>query len=99
MKIKKNSEKTIEHFGQFSKISGIADCILDSIDESEDYSDIYEAIVSALDDELIYYADQWEVLRFYQTPQTANWDRAIDEFIDDLQCCVDEIENEEEKGA
>lgn len=84
MKIKKNSEKTIEHFGQFSKISGIADCILDSIDESEDYSDIYEAIVSALNDELIYYA---------------NWDRAIDEFIDDLQCCVDEIENEEEKGA
>lgn len=83
MKIKKNSEKTIEHFG-FSTIRS---------------SDIYEAIVSALNDELIYYANQWEVLRFHQTPQTANWDRAIDEFYRDLQCCVDEIENEEEKGA
>lgn len=46
----------------------------------EAYNSIYEALC----DELIYTADQWTVMKDYQSPDTANYDKAFNLFYDDL---------------
>ena len=53
------------------------------LNDGED-SDKWELITNALNDEMIYYSQQWVVLKEYCTPREANWDEAISEFMDDL---------------
>lgn len=62
--------------------------VIDRIDDIEELGDddINVEVYSSIDDELIYYADQWRIMRFYQTPGDANLDEAIDQLAED---CVE----------
>lgn len=51
------------------------DCTEDEIEDELQY---------AMDDELIYDEDLWEIMKHYQLPQDANFDEAIEEFYNDL---------------
>lgn len=76
-------------------VSNIIDRI-DDIDEFKDEDEIYDAVYSALDDELIYDDDQWTVMRFYQTARDASLDEALDSLVAD---CVAIVEKIVEKGT
>ena len=58
--------------------------IIDRIDEDDFFDDRLEAVWDAIDSGLIYYDDQWEVLKHYCTPFDANWEDAIEEFANDV---------------
>lgn len=51
--------------------------ILDRIKNPDDTDDVLQAI----DASIIWYEDQWTILQEYCTPQEANWEYAIEEFI------------------
>lgn len=77
----------------YGEIAGIAERVIDRyhtyIDDG--YTDENDALFSAMDDELIYTADQWEIMKFYCTPQDANLSDAFMQFETDLmQCIMDE---------
>lgn len=92
MKIQKNQKNLNDLFG-YGEIRNIADTILDRAEENiEDYSDPYDAIVDALNDELIYEDNQWTIMKQYQRPSEANFTEAVEEFINDLNECVLKLE-------
>ncbi len=77
-----------------SDFLGIVEGIIDRIDfddvveqaydipyHADDY--LNEALTDAIDDELIYTDDQWEVLKHYCTPQNANFNDAYMALWDD----------------
>lgn len=79
-----------EHFdytGDFDFLDIVAN-VIDRIDDIEELGDddINDEVYSAIDDELIYYNDQWRIMMFYQTPGDANLDEAIDQLAED---CVE----------
>ncbi len=59
---------------------GTVEGILGRIDDYNDEEDI----MGAIDDELIYDDDQWEVMKHYQRPSEANFNEAIEYLIDDI---------------
>lgn len=71
-------------------ITPIIENILDRVENPNDDEDI----LTSLDDELIYYDDQWIVLQEYQSPQEANWNEAIEQFICDLFSIVALLQKE-----
>lgn len=80
--------KITEVFG-YREISNIARRILERIDEDE--TDAGEAVSQAMDDELIYTADQWTVIAYYSDPSDPkNLSEACEEFFGDLLECVEE---------
>ena len=65
------------------KVCEIAESIIERMEEvSED--EIGDELQYAMDLELIYTEDQWSIMAYYQTPQEANLDEAIEEFYNDL---------------
>lgn len=50
--------------------------ILNRIDNPNDDEDIWQSI----DDSIIYYKDQWTIIKEYCSPTEANWEYAIQEF-------------------
>lgn len=50
------------------KVAEIACAVLDRLDEEEMEADKCEAILSAIDDELIYTHDQWTLIQYYMNP-------------------------------
>lgn len=91
MRFKKNDEKINLMFGKYTEIGAIADSLLDRIDTVDEYDDEMDAVICAMNDYLIYYDDQWQVLQYYCTPQMADWEKATDAFINELCECLDEI--------
>ena len=71
------------------KINGIAEAVLNRIDEDE-MDEPYDAVFDAMNDELIYTEDQWAMIEYYCTPQDANYDSAWDSFEYDLLSAVDD---------
>ena len=71
----------------------VVEDIIDRVDDPRSTDDITQAI----DDGLIYTSDQWTVLEHYCTPQTANWEDAIDEFINDIYHIVDALNKSEDE--
>lgn len=63
---------------------------------SEEYDDLDTAISDEVDRKLIYYDDQWEMMRAYQTPQDANYNMALEMFVEELYSIIEEEELEEE---
>lgn len=61
-----------------------------------EYTDLDTAIVEELDRKLIYYDDQWELMKTYQTPDEANYNAAVEMFMNELYSIIDEEEIEEE---
>lgn len=66
--------------------------ILERVDfESEDLD---ESVYNAIDEELIYTEDQWTVMEYYQTPDTANLDDAFWDLNRDILSIAHEIKGE-----
>lgn len=92
-----NYEKLVRHFsGDFA---GIAENVLSRIDADEIEKDAYEAVLQAMDDELIYTEDQWAMIEYYCTPQNADFNGAWEDFANDLMSAInDGVLVREEKG-
>lgn len=79
MKIAKNLETLlIEKFG-FGEVEKIAESIIERMEAPTE-----EELLNSINDSLIYYDDQWEIMKHYQLPYEANFDEAIEEFYNDL---------------
>ena len=92
----------------FWQIAGTYDINLQQLAEdiferffSRDIEDIetdpYDLLYSCIEDALIYYNDQWTVLKSYCNPTEANWEEAIDQFTNDLINSLDVSTEEEEE--
>lgn len=69
----------------------IISLILDRVENPNDYDDIIQAV----DDELIYYKDQRTILKEYCNPVEANWNYAIESFIQDIETIIQELMEED----
>ena len=74
MKMSINMTPIYETFG-FSNVAGIAENVLMRM-ESADTEELWQA----MDDELIYTADQWAIIEFYCTPADADFSKAWEDF-------------------
>ena len=76
--------------------TGIAENVYNrAICDAESIEEGYESLFDALNDELIYTADQWAIMQEYQRPEDANFNDAFMMFYDDLAAHYYEIIKEE----
>lgn len=69
--------------------------ICDMMNDGE-YDDLEEAIYSQLNEHtLIYYDQQWQILKDYCTPQNANFTQAFIEFYDEIFSIINVLEEDE----
>lgn len=61
-----------------------------------DYDDRETAIMEVAENSLIYFDDQWEMMRGYQRPSEADYNKAYCLFLDELFSIVKEDEETEE---
>ena len=61
------------------KVCEIAESIIERMEEPTE-----EELQQAMDDELIYDEDLWEIMKYYQRPNEANFNEAMEEFYNDL---------------
>lgn len=63
--------------------------------EVEDHTDtdLYQAVMQAIDEGLVYTSDQWEVIHHYCVPSNADLDIAIEGITSDVAKITDEIKN------
>ena len=88
--MKINDKKFTEVFG-FGKLADIASEILDRVsDYDREEADAIKKVIDALNDSLIYDDDQWEVMKAYQKPEEANFQNALDDFINDLLSVIED---------
>lgn len=90
-----------EHFdytGDFDFLDIVAN-VIDRIDDIEELGDddIDDEVRESIDDTLIYYDDQWRIMRFYQVPSEANLDEAFEQLAEDCVKIVTKIK-ENTKG-
>lgn len=79
MEITKELNKLcIEQFGM-CEVCLTAKSIFERMEEPTE-----EELHQAMDDELIYDEDLWEIIKYYQRPCDANFYEAMDEFYNDL---------------
>ena len=65
--------------------TGIAENVYNrAICDAENIDEAFESLYDALNDELIYTADQWTIMQEYQTPDEANFNEAYEMFYEDL---------------
>jgi hypothetical protein len=55
-----------------------------------------EKVYEAIDSSLIYYHQQWTMMKYYQNPQDANYEEAFESFVNDMFSVVDDILSVEE---
>lgn len=87
-----------DYTGDFDFLDIVAN-VIDRIDIEElgdDGLDIRDEVYSNVDDSLIYYDDQWCVMKFYQTPNEANFDEAVEQLVDDCVEIVTKIKEDDE---
>lgn len=78
--------------------TGIAENVYNrAICDAENIDEAFESLYDALNDELIYTADQWTIMQEYQTPDEANFNEAYEMFYEDLCRHFYEIVKEEEE--
>lgn len=82
--------KHFDYTFDFDFLDVVAD-VLDRVDDFGDEEDIFGAI----DSTIIYYDDQWKIIRFYQTPSEANWENAYDDFQSDIFAICEKIKESE----
>ena len=73
----------------------LANDIVEWLNRGE-YDDLDRAIYETVENNQIYYTDQWELLKTYQTPTTANYAEAYEMLISELYSIIEEEEIEEE---
>ena len=59
--------------------------------EIEDQGAILDLILQGIDDSVIYYSQQWDVMAAYQNPAEADLAEAIEAFTDDLVTTVNRL--------
>lgn len=79
--------KLTKYFNYDDKVASIAEMVIDRMD-----SNTIDELVQCVDDELIYYSDQWALIEYYFMPsdEDISLNAAIEKFIDDLSsflCC------------
>ena len=74
---------------------GMAKDIIEYLNNG-DYDNLDTAIMQEIDNELIYYDDQWELMKNYQTPQEANIYMAIEMLIAELHSIITEEDDDDE---
>ena len=62
-----------------------------------DYDDVDSAIFESVDNKLIYFEDQWEMMKAYQTPEHADYYEARELLISELYGIVKEEDDEEDE--
>jgi len=72
----------------------IAEKIVDCLNDG-DCSDFETALYDELDLALMYYEDQWELLKTYQAPKNANYDDAIEMLVAEIHSVIEESEESE----
>ena len=78
-----NLNKITDVFG-YGEVATIARNVFNRIDD-EEIADMLQAIIDAVDAELIYTADQWAVIAYYSEPDAPMaFDEAVQSFINDL---------------
>lgn len=79
MKITENLETLlIEKFGT-GEVEKIAEFIIEWMEAPTE-----EELLNSINNNLIYYDDQWEIMKHYQNPEEANFNEAMEEFYNDL---------------
>lgn len=82
--------------GQIEYDFKMVDLVMDIINRMDgDYSD--DSITSAIDNGIMYYSQQWIILQHYCNPQDANWNTAIEYFLNDIYSIVTDIQKLEDK--
>lgn len=81
-------ENIFEVFGSVNSdmleiIEGVLDR-LDAEDFEDGLDDLPYYIANAIDDEMIWTYNQWQVMQNYQTPDEANYGEAIDCLLNDI---------------
>jgi hypothetical protein len=95
--MKINEKETISKLGQIMnmKVLAVAENVIDRI-EGFEREDLFDEICQAVDDELIYTEDQWDIISNYIDPAdigNVSFCDIINEFIEDIyNNCVVEYE-------
>lgn len=76
--------KTFTGWGS-SDVIGIAENVLSRMEDNTE-----DELYQALDDELIYTDDQWSIMKYYCSPESADLDEAIELFINDLSKAIED---------
>lgn len=85
-----NKEKTISNLSQIMswKAYSVAENVIDRVEDFEDEnSELYDEICQAVDDELIYTEDQWDIIANYIEPYditNTSYCDIINEFIEEI---------------
>ena len=81
-----NSKSAFEKWGGCGEdVYGIAENIISRVDTLEDEDEIGDLIIDALNDELIYCRDQWDVIEFYSMPEDGRTlSDCCEDFISDI---------------
>ena len=88
----------------YSKLAGLSQTtinIVENVVESlnnGDYNDIYECINDTIDNSLIYYRNQWDVLEDFCTPAEADYNYAIEELYNLVSSAIYEEEVYDEEA-
>ena len=81
---------------QDDDIASIIDRI---ISRMENKNDIYDEIINSINDELIWYEDHWNVLKFYYYTdiRNANYDEALDNLVSLIATIINKYNRKEVK--
>lgn len=84
-----NKRKVLDTFG-CGKLADIAYRIFERVEDETKKEEADDALMHALDDELIYCTDQWEVIASYSSPEEPmSISLAFELFLGDLMQCID----------
>lgn len=65
--------------------------------EYSDADDFNDDLMEAIDCELMYYDDQWALMRAYQTPVEANFTEMVEEFTETCLTYIHAVEYDDEE--
>lgn len=69
--------------------------VIDRIDDIKDDED-YDGINQAIDDSLIYYNQQWTILKHFFNPQDVNFGEAMEYFTEDVYTTLNALRKEQQ---
>lgn len=72
-------------------VEAIAETIIDYVNDIDVEIELIEKIYDAINNVLIYYSDQWNILEHYCSPQDANFDYALECFVQDIYELITEV--------
>ena len=90
MLLENKNEALFNTFGIHDDILTVAEDILDRFESiHEDGGDVYDDLFQAMNEGMIYTADQWTMMQYYCTPQDASFEDAWMSFEGDLLSIIE----------